>query len=175
MESLYKEIRECILFGLNGAAITLAGNLLEFALKHTTYVKEVGGYQSYDAEKWDEFEGIEFGDAIGRAKGAGLVRSQMARQLQSFREDIRNPYSHYNIRKITKDVIAGRVKKLDLATGQIEEVDIPAKDSPMIQAQAKPWVDQQRVLDVFYFADQVVNFLISKLDEYLSSKQENRG
>lgn len=169
IKSLYQEIRECIFFGLNGAAITLAGNLIEFTLKHTTYVKEVGGYQKYDPSKWDEFEKIEFGDAIGRAKRAGFLGAVMAKQLQSFREDIRNPYSHYNIKKITEDVIAGRVKMINLATGEIEEIDIPAKESPIIQAQVKPWVDQQRVLAVFQFADAVVKHLVNKLDAYLKS------
>jgi len=170
IKSLYQEIRECIIFGLNGAAITLSGNLIEFTLKHATYIKEVGDYQKYDSSKWDEFEKIEFGDAINRAKRAGLVTSKLAKQLQSFREDIRNPYNHYNIKKITKDVIAGKVKKVNLATGEIEKMDIPAKDSPAIQAQAKPWVDQHRVLGVFQFTDTVVKYLLKKLDEYLHSK-----
>ena len=45
IKSLYQEIRECILFGLNGAAITLSGNLIEFTLKHGTYIKEIGNVQ----------------------------------------------------------------------------------------------------------------------------------
>jgi len=167
IKSLYQEIRECIFFGLHGAAITLSGNLIEFSLKHATYVKEVGGYQKYDEIKWDEFETIEFGTAINRAKRAGLLPSKMAKQLQSFREDIRNPYSHYNIKKITEDVIAGKVRRINLSSGEIEELDIPAKENPMIQAQVKPWVDQQRVLGVFHFADTVVKYLIAKLDDHL--------
>ena len=59
IKSLYQEIRECIFFGLNGAAITLSGNLIEFSLKHVTYVKEIGGYDKYDPIKWDEFETIK--------------------------------------------------------------------------------------------------------------------
>ena len=173
IKSLYQEIRECIFFGLNSAAITLSGNLIEFTLKHVTYVKEVGGYQKYDSKKWDEFETIEFGKSINRAKKNGLLPSKMAKQLHSFREDIRNPYSHYNIKKITQDVIAGKVKKINLSTGEIEEADIPAKDNPMIQAQVKPWIDQQRVLDVFNFSDMVVKFLIMQLDEFLKGKSKS--
>ncbi len=169
IKSLYQEIRECIFFGLNGAAITLSGNLIEFTLKHVTYVKEAGGYQKYDPNKWDEFEKIEFGTAVNRAKRAGLLSSEISKQLQNFREDIRNPYSHYNIKKITKDVVAGKVKKVDLSSGEIEEVDIQAKDNPAIQARVKPWVDKQKFLGVFHFADTVVKFLILKLDEHLKS------
>src|SRR4030042_2566887 len=53
VQALYQEIRECIFFGLNGAAITIASILIEFVLKHTTFVKEAGGYQSTDPQKWD--------------------------------------------------------------------------------------------------------------------------
>src|ERR1700693_1884917 len=37
---LYDQIRLCILFNLNGAAITFCGILVEYALKYTTYAKE---------------------------------------------------------------------------------------------------------------------------------------
>ena len=51
IKSLYQEIRECIFFGLNGAAITLTGNLIEFVLKHATFVKERGGVFSLRPEQ----------------------------------------------------------------------------------------------------------------------------
>jgi hypothetical protein len=79
IKSLYEEILDCILFGLNGAAITLSGNLIEFALKHAAFVKEARGYQNCDSDKWDQFEKIDFSDAIGRAKRAGLLDSKMGR------------------------------------------------------------------------------------------------
>jgi len=46
-------------------------------------------------------------------------------KLHKFRETIRNPYNHYNIKTITRDVLAEKVKKLDLNTGHVEEIDIP--------------------------------------------------
>jgi hypothetical protein len=42
--SLYGEIITCIIFGVYGAAITLSGILIEFVLKHCTYLREAGGY-----------------------------------------------------------------------------------------------------------------------------------
>ena len=59
VQALYQEIRECIFFGLNGAAITMSSILIEFVLKHTTFIKESGGYEKADAKKWDEFEEME--------------------------------------------------------------------------------------------------------------------
>ena len=90
IQALYQEIRECIFFGLNGAAVTMSSILIEFVLKHTTFIKEAGGYQNADPQKWDEFENMELGPAINRAKRARLLDSKMAKRLHSFRKTIRN-------------------------------------------------------------------------------------
>ncbi len=90
----------------------------------------------------------------------------MKKRLHSFRNTIRNPYSHYNIKKITKNVIAKKVKQLDINTGEVKEMDIAAKDSPMIQTQVKPIMDGNNVLPVFNFADEIVKYLLPKIKKY---------
>jgi len=165
IQALYQEIRECIFFGLNGAAITMASILIEYVIKHTTFIKESGGYKDADPKKWDEFENMELSPAINRAKRAGLLDSKMAKRLHSFRKTIRNPYNHYNIKKITKNIVAQKVQRLDVNTGKVEEIDIEAKNSPIIQTQAKPFMDEHHVLPVFHFADEVVKYLLPKIEE----------
>lgn len=164
VQALYQEIRECIFFRLNGAAITMSSILIEFVLKHATFIKESGGYQNADPMKWDEFEEMELSSAINRGEKAGLLDSDMADRLHSFRVIIRNPYNHYNIKKITQDVVAEKVQHVDLKTGEVEEIDIAAKDSPVIQAQTKPIMDEDRVLGVFHFADEVVKYLLPRIN-----------
>lgn len=99
IQTLYQEIRECIFFGCNGAAITLSGIMIEFMLKRVAYVRETSGTQNYDPNRWDEFEEMDLSSAINRAKKAGVLDSKMAKRIHAFRKDIRNPYSHYNIQK----------------------------------------------------------------------------
>jgi len=163
IQALYQEIRECIFFGLNGAAITMSSILIEFVLKHATFIKEAGGYQNADPQEWDHFEEMELGPAITQAEKAGLLDPQMVEKLHSFRKTIRNPYNHFNIKKLTQNIVAGKVKKVNTETGAIEELDMPAKDYPMIQAQVKPFVDEYHVLPVFHFADEVVKYLLPKI------------
>jgi hypothetical protein len=163
VQALYQEIRECIFFGLNGAAITMSAILIEFVLKHTVFIKEAGGYQKANTQDWDQFENMELGPAINRAKRAGVLDTKMATRLNSFRKTVRNPYSHYNIKKITYGVVAEKVKQVDTKTGVVTKVDMAAKDHPMIQAQVKPWVDENNVLAVFTFADEVVKYLLSQI------------
>jgi hypothetical protein len=134
-------------------------------IKHVTFIKESGGYKNADPQKWDEFENMELSPAINRAKRAGLLDSKMAERLHSFRTTIRNPYNHYNIKKITKNVVAQNVQRLDVKTGAVEEVDIEAENSPMIQTQGKPLMDEHHVLPVFHFADEVVKYLLPKITE----------
>ena len=137
--------------------------LIEYAIKYATHIKESGGHSSADPDEWDKFEEMKLSPAINRAKRAGLLDSKMAKRLHSFRKTIRNPYNHYNIKKITKNVVAQKVKRLNMHTGQVEEVDIEAENSPMIQTQAKPFMDEYHVLPVFHFADEVVKYLLPKI------------
>src|SRR5207245_643222 len=117
--SLYQEIITCIIFGLDGAAITLSGILVEFVLKFCTYVREAGGYEHYDAEQWDNFEKITFAAVVQRAARAAVITPTEIAELNCFKDAIRNPYNHYNIRKITASAVAHKVKIVKLDTGQV--------------------------------------------------------
>lgn len=58
---------------------------------------------------------------------------------------------------------AQKVKQVNTTTGAVTEVDLAAKDHPMIQAQVKPWVDEHKVMAVFAFADEVVKHLLHQI------------
>jgi len=66
-------------------------------------------------------------------------------------------------KRIVLRVFAEKVKMLDKKKGEVKEIDIPAKDSPAVQIQAKPTVDEPYVLSVFLFADEVMKFLLPKI------------
>ncbi len=94
----------------------------------------------------------------------GVVADEWIQRLRSFKDKVRNPYSHYNIKKITKDMMAWKVKIGKVDTGQIEEKNIAAVHSPVIQTQAKPFVDAHNVLEVFSLANEVVRHLLKRID-----------
>jgi hypothetical protein len=156
IQSLYNEIREAIILGLNGAAITLCGILVEHVLKYATYKVEIGDFTKYDSAKADEFERFALGSAIDRAAKAGLLTPDDTNKLRHFKDTYRNPYNHYNLKKITSTYYIEGVRVLNANTGDVEVRDIAAKDDPVIQAQVKPRADADKVLEVFVFADSVV-------------------
>lgn len=157
---LYDEIRECILFGLNGAAISLSAVLVEFALKHAIVKKLCGN--TYDKSEWDRLENNELGPTIKESHRLKIIDDETEKALVSFKNTLRNPYLHYNIKKITKDVVAKKVKKIDVNTRQVEEQDLLAEDNPIVWGFAKKFADRERVFDVFIFADRIVKYLFEK-------------
>ncbi len=156
---LYDEIRECILFGLYGAAISLSAVLVEFSLKHAIIKKKCG--DAYDKNEWDRIENVELNPTIKEAKQLGVIDRETEKRLISFKNTIRNPYLHYNIKKITKNVAIRKVKRFDIKTREVKEVDLDAKDNPVVWGFAKRFVDREMVFQVFGFADNLVKYLFS--------------
>lgn len=157
---LYDEIRECILFSQFGAAISLSAVLVEFSLKHSIVRKTRGN--TYDKDEWDRIENMELGPTIAEAKSLEIISNKQEEALKSFKNTVRNPYLHYNIKKITKRVAANKVKKIDVTTQKVEELDIPAEDNPVLWGFAKNFVDRETVFDVFAFADKIVKELFEE-------------
>lgn len=154
---LYDEIREAIIFGLNGAAISLSAILIEFALKHAIVRNKRS--DTYDKAEWDRIENIELGATISEAKSMEIIDGHQEKALKDFKDKIRNPYLHYNIKKITRNVAANKVKKVNINTHKVEELDIPAEENPILWGFAKKLVDRETVFDVFMFADRIVKDL----------------
>lgn len=154
---LYDEIRECILFGLFGAAISLSATLIEFSLKHAIVRKTRGN--TYDKTEWDRLENMELGLTIIESRKLEIIDGTQEKALKSFKDTIRNPYLHYNIKKITKKVAANHVKRVNMNTQKVEELDISAEENPVLWGFAKKFVDKEMVFDVFTFIDKIVKEL----------------
>ena len=155
---LYDQIRLCILFNLDGAAITFCGILVEYALKYATYRKENLGTTSFDSSAWDQFENLTLAQAISRAKKARLIDEAREKALHLFRENLRNRYSHFNIQKITKDVFFSAAKQKNMETGEEKPVELAAS-TPTLQILAKNRLDEDNVMNVFKFADRIMRDL----------------
>jgi hypothetical protein len=159
---LYDQIRLCMLFNLNGAAITFCGILVEYALKYATYIRENPGATSFDTAAWEKFEKLTLAPAIDRAKKAGLIDERIKKALHSFKDELRNKYSHFNIQKITKDLVFDRSIEKNLATGE-EKIVALTPNTPTLQIIAKDRLDEEQVLKVFKFADKLVIHLYQNI------------
>jgi hypothetical protein len=167
IQVLYNEIRECILFGVYGAAITLCGILVEFVLKYVSYYWDTLESDTiFDAEKWDQiFEKTQFASAITYSKNLGIINDDEVNALEKFKDEVRNRYNHYNIRKLAENVVCEKVKKFDMHTGTVEEMNIPAYSSPIFFSIVKPWLDNKLIPEVFFVTYHNVSILLARLNE----------
>lgn len=157
--SLYDEIRECVLFGLNGAAISLSAILTEFAIKHAL-IDHTKGTEIYDKKEWDRIESKELGKIISEAAKANLFNAAEIKKLQYFKNKVRNPYLHYNIKRITAGAVMPEVSAYNTESKSIvKQYNLKAEDNPFLWQFAKKKIDEQSVLDIFQFADSVVRRL----------------
>lgn len=168
INALYAEIRSAIILGLNGAAITLSGILVEHVLRYATYKVEMGGFQNYDPAKMDRFEQHSLKTLIQLAKKKGLLNDTGVKKLDHFNDRCRNPYNHYNLKKIAGES-EGPITVIDLNNATSEVQNVKAKDSLIVQAQIKPEIDARNVFGIFAFADSVVKHLWQKINELESS------
>ena len=156
---LYDEIRMCALFGLNGAAISLSAVLVEYVLKQAIVRKKYAN--DYNADEWNRIEEIEFQQAINEARKLGLLNDDSKKQFIDFKNEVRNPYLHYNIKKITKGVKVDKVGKLDIETQKVEEVELDTENDPILWPYAKRFVDKERLKSVLDFACYAVGLLLA--------------
>lgn len=157
--SLYNEIRECVLFGLNGAGITLSAVLVEFAIKHAIVDKNSDS-KVHDGAEWDRIEKLELGAVIGEAKKLELFEPADIEQLVIFKNTVRNPYLHYNIKKIIGDATMPQAKAYNIKTNKIETFyDLEAKDHPFLWQMSKERMDEASVMNCVRFADSIVRKL----------------
>lgn len=158
--SLYEEIKECILFGLNGAAITLSAILVEFSLKHAI-INRTKGVDLYNKEEWDRLENKELGPVIKEAQQLKIIDENGATELNRFKNEVRNMYLHYNIKKITTGAIMQRATRLNVETGKaVVEYNLKAEEHPILWQMSKQKIDEQSVMPIFLFADLLVKQLL---------------
>jgi len=179
IDELYHETRECVLFGHNGPAITLCGILVEYLLKHASFVVESGGYSDFDPIAWAKFENLDLAGAIARARRNKVITKPEVKKLSGFRSDVRNPYNHYNLQKIAKtaNFVLKDLPRIDTSTGDVEYVNIIAADDPTFQGIAKREIDTAQVHTIFVFAHEVIQVVLervhSKLGRHIEDSEQS--
>jgi len=160
---LSAEIQECVLFGCNGAAITLSCLLIERALKLATAAKLTKDHRDLLGAEIAKREGKDLLESIVEAERHGLLSSSEASTLKDFTIDVRNVYLHYSIERLTK----GRklpVTETNTKTGQVTELDEVVDGLPDRQAIVKRLLDQNSVDSIVRFAHDAVRRVFAKLD-----------
>lgn len=130
IQALYEELKECFVLGIPGAGITLSVILLETALKYRLYDERL---KQDPKSKWDHLEQIDFTKTVNDLVKRGVLSKNEKKELDAFNLNTRNPYIHYNIKKLVEDMRLGELTSVDVETGKVTVLkNIKPEDYPSL-------------------------------------------
>lgn len=175
LRSVIWENLSCLLLGLHQASICTTNHLLERMLKHSLFILHTKGFYignpEYD-EKVDEskrlYDDKKLFETIKLACEKGIISQEESNDLNKWRKEIRNPYSHAESSKIIQNhpplkgmlfdlnqVVEAKTKGIPMP---MQNVEIPSfAIAPYIQSKIAPTISQdyfKRVFEIMVAIDE---------------------
>lgn len=164
IQSLYDEIKETFILGIPGAGITLSLILLELSLKYRLFNKRL---EDDPNSKWDYIEQIDFTKTVNALRNKEIISPKEKKELEKFNLEVRNPYIHYNIKKLIKGM---KITKLPSINIETEEVTIHHNVKP--ESNTYLWFSAKRFLDKKLIKS-YAGYCIGWANKLLSTNQDN--
>ena len=161
VQTLYEELKECFVLGIPGAGITLSVILLELALKYRLFEERI---KDDPNSKWEHIEQIDFTRTVNDLFAKKVITKKEKAQLDDFNLDTRNPYIHYNIQKLVKDMILQELSSVNIETGEITKLkNVKPSEYPSLWFSAKRVLDKKTIIMVTTFCINWANKLLAKV------------
>lgn len=171
---LHEEMRACFLNGHDHAALVMACALIDFAVKDTIYFDVyVKKDCIFEPDVWDKIDELHFGQAINRAKSAGVVTKEEWKQLEWIREHVRNVYMHGQTPPWLKDKDAEGMIQGDFGTGEVVERTVKLREDMTLQRYYRAGVDRNICDQVVRLVDGLVRRLVARSQKALNEWKAN--
>lgn len=166
LRQVYMDTYCVTMMGFWGVSIIMQGVLLETFVKEIIFAKEKKDFRK------------PFGDAIDRCEKKGYLTDDEIKFLRRFKDEIRNPYQHVDIKKIVRDrkvrawkipiekekvaesLLKGIEKALKGEAGPAELVGY--KDFRAVGLPIKEMLDKQLAIPLFGLVEKCVRDLSRK-------------
>ncbi|MFZ5955661.1 MAG: hypothetical protein ACOYT4_04495 [Nanoarchaeota archaeon] len=127
LRALYFQTYFLTAYGFYNASLVLCGILLETITKERLFNEGI---------KDEEIEKMNFGNAIFKCQSLNYLSQEELNFLKSKRDELRNPYAHYNKIKLTKGkyVLAGEVLNI---VEELKELDGLVRSGKITEEQAR--------------------------------------
>jgi hypothetical protein len=160
IQALYEELKECFVLGIPGAGITLSVILLETGLKYRLFEERS---KDDPNSKWEDIEEIDFTRTINDLFSLKVITKKEKEELNDFNLYTRNPYIHYNIKKLVKDMVLQELSSVNIETGEVTKlINVKPSDYPSLWFSAKKALDKKTIVIVTTFCIHWVNKILSK-------------
>jgi hypothetical protein len=159
-QSLYEEIKETFVLGIPGAGITLSLILLELSLKYRLFDKRL---EDDPNSSWDHIEMLDFTNAVSELYKKKIITKKEKNTLDEFNLNVRNPYIHYNIKKLVKDMVLSELPAVNVETGDVTiHRDVKPSNYPHLWFSAKRVLDKKAINQYVGFCINWANKLLKK-------------
>lgn len=170
---LHEEMRQSYLNGLDHAAIVTACALLEYTLKEAVYSElHFRDERKFNKVKWNEVESKDFSTIMNWAKSLGILSKAGHKQLESFRNTVRNNYMHGTtpdrVKKTKWQVFDGNWK-----TGEVELREIELNEDLSLQRMCRLVYDRMQCAPVVEFVDKAVRDFLENRNLALKKWEED--
>jgi len=172
-ESIYSEICTCLTFGLNQASITLTNHLLEKSLLialiyHEAFVNkdskshlDFNNYFVVEIEKYNNFT-LEL--KIDYCFEKQLISLEQKKELHEFRKNIRNGFSHSNLKKIFGNLnIDSQIISFEVNDIKVEEIKMDLWKSIFTQGLTQAAISEKIAANYFIYIDSIIRQLYNEI------------
>jgi len=158
IQALYEEIKESFVLVIPGACITLSTILLELALKYRLYRERVN---SDPNSPWEYIEKMDMTATINELHKKKTISKEEKSKLDNFNDEIRNPYIHYNIKRLIKDMLLEELPEVNTVTGELTiHNNVNPQDYPALWFSAKRVLDEKTIISKVKFCIHWANRLL---------------
>ena len=159
IESMYEEIRSSYALSIFTSTIINSILLLEYAMRARLYKEKLKKNPTAD---WSKLEDLTMGALIWQLFNQKIITEEEKAKLMSFNKQLRNPYLHINIHKLSKGVFISKLPSINVKTQEVIELEnVEASKHKYLWFAAKKFFDKYHVQSVIDFCVDWTNKLLA--------------
>lgn len=159
IESIYEEIRSSYALSIFTSTIINSILLLEYSMRARLYKERLKKNPNAD---WNKLENLTMGALIWQLFNQKVITKEEKTRLMNFNKQLRNPYLHINVHKLSKGVFISKLPSINIKTqGVIELENVDASKHKYLWFAAKKFFDKYHVQSVIDFCIYWTNKLLA--------------
>lgn len=162
IESIYEEIRSSYALSIFTSTIINSILLLEYSMRARLYRERLKKNPNAD---WSKLEDLTMGALIWQLFNLKIITAEEKSKLMAFNKQLRNPYLHINIHKLSKGVFITKLPSINVQTQEVIEMEnVEAAKHKYLWFAAKKFFDKHHVQPVIDFCVDWTNNLLKRYE-----------
>lgn len=158
--NIYEEIRSSYALSIFTSTIVNSILLLEYSMRARLFEERL---KKNPKASWSKLEELTMGTLIWQLSGLKIVTKDEKKKLMDFNKNLRNPYLHINVHKLSKGIIIPKLPSVNVKTGQVTEMEnVEVSKHKFLWFGAKKFFDKHNVQPILNFCIDWTNKLLAK-------------